>query len=299
MKHRSSATARPGHSEPEFFSAQISTARRFYLDLNPPSTQPLAVVSGGVEHCRGDYHLRRSGFRYLAIEFAAAGSGVLTLAGKRHPFGAGDIFAYGPRIRHEIQSDSSKPLVKYFVDFTGKRARQLLKSPGPAPGTLIQTAAPSDIRRLFDELIDAGLRSSPFAGRICSVIAEHLLLRITETAVAPGTVGTAAFETYQRCHQFIREHYLELQGLTEIAEQCSLDASYLCRLFDRFDYESPYQCLMRLKMLHAAELLQTPGAMVKQVSMKLGFGDPFQFSRAFSRVLGVSPRKFAQMRAVE
>jgi AraC-like DNA-binding protein len=299
MNARSPENIRPDSAEPEYFSAQISNARRFYLDLNPPKAQPFAVVSGGVEHCRGDYHLRRSGFRYLAIEFAAAGSGVLTLAGKRYPFGAGDIFAYGPRVPHEIQSDPAKPLVKYFVDFTGKNARKLMKSPGPAPGTLIQTATPSDIRRLFDELIDAGLRSTPFTGRICSVIAEHLLLRITETAVAPGTVGTAAFETYQRCHQFIREHFLEIQGLTEIAEQCHLDASYLCRLFDRFDYESPYQCLMRLKMLHAAELLQTPGTMVKQVAIKLGFGDPFQFSRAFTRVLGVSPRKFAQMRAVE
>jgi AraC-like DNA-binding protein len=296
MSMQSAGKNPPRTPEPEFFSAQIFTARRFYLDMNPPANQPLAVVSGGVEHVSGDYHLRRSGFRYRAIEFAASGSGVLTLGGKRHPFGAGDIFAYGPRVPHEIQSDPSKPLVKYFVDFTGKRARELMKPPGPAPGTLIQTANPSDIRRLFDELIDAGLRSTPFSARVCSVITEHLLLRITETAVAPGTVGTAAFETYQRCQQFIREHFLTLKGLSEIADRCHLDASYLCRLFDRFDYESPYQCLTRLKMLHAAELLQTPGAMVKQVANELGFGDPFRFSRAFSRVLGVSPRKFVQMR---
>jgi AraC-like DNA-binding protein len=286
-------------TEPAFFSAQISSARRFYLDLNPATSVPLAVVSGGVEHCRGDYRMHRKGFRFPCIEFVAAGAGLLTLGRKTHPLGAGDIFAYGPRVPHDIQSDPDRPLVKYFVDFSGKRARQLLKAPAPAPGVVVQTSAPSDIRRLFEDLIDAGLRSTPFRSRICSVIAEHLLLRISETAVAPGTVGTTAFETYQRCHRYIADHYLQLKGLAEIAEQCQLDGSYLCRLFERFDYESPYQYLTRLKMIHAAEQLQIPGTMVKQIAAQLGCGDPFRFSRTFRRVLGVSPKKFAQLRSVE
>jgi AraC-like DNA-binding protein len=69
-------------------------------------------------------------------------------------------------------------------------------------------------------------------------------------------------------------------------------------LFSRFDYESPYQYLTRLKMIHAAEQLQMPGALVKQVAGQLGFGDPFRFSRTFRRVLGVSPKKFAQLRSL-
>jgi AraC-like DNA-binding protein len=56
---------------------------------------------------------------------------------------------------------------------------------------------------------------------------------------------------------------------------------------------------VRLKMIRATELLQSPGVLVKQVASQLGFGDPFRFSRAFSRVIGVSPRNFIRMRAVE
>jgi AraC-like DNA-binding protein len=283
-------------ANPEYFSAQISRARRFYLDLNASTREPLTVVSGGSEHCRPDYHMYRPDFRYFCVEFVAAGEGSLTLEGKKHTLSAGDIFAYGPRVRHEIQCDQNRPLVKYFVDFVGRSARRLLDSTALPPGTLLQTSHPQVIRQLFEELIAAGLRSTPYQSRICSVVLEHLLLRIAETAVAPGTVGTAAFETYQRCHQFIEDHYLELTGLTEVAEKCHLDAAYLCRLFDRFGHESPYHYLMRLKMMHAAEILQQPGMLVKQVARQLGFGDAFRFSRAFTRVLGVSPKKFAAMR---
>ena len=299
MRHIQPEKSRLPISEPAFFSAQISVARRFYLDPSPRASEPLAVVSGGAEHCRPDYRMQRSGFKYLSIEFVAAGEGSLVLNGKRHAISAGSIFAYGPRIPHDIQSGDNRPLVKYFADFSGTKARRLMKSPAPSPGQMVQTSNPQDIRRLFDDLIEAGLRSTPFRPRICAAIAEHLLLRIAETAVAPGTVGTAAFETYQTCHQFIADHYLELQGLTEIADRCHLDGSYLCRLFDRFDYESPYQYLTRLKMMHAAEQLQIPGVLVKQVASKLGFGDPFRFSRTFTRVLGMSPKKFAQMRSVD
>jgi AraC-like DNA-binding protein len=287
------------HSEPKFFSSQILQARRFYLDLDPPPTQGLSVVSGGIEHCHPDYRISRPGLRYFSVEFVASGEGSLTIKGHKHHLSAGDVFAYGPRVPHDIQCDPDRPLVKYFVDFTGTRARRLLVPPGVKPGERIQTASPPDIRRLFEELIGAGLRSTPFRGRICAAVVEHLLLRLAETAVAPGTVGTAAFETYQRCHDFIAGHFLELSGLSEIAERCQLDAAYLCRLFSRFDYESPYEYLTRLKMFHAAELLQKPGMLVKQVAVQLGFGDPFRFSRTFSRVLGVSPKKFAQLRAVE
>jgi AraC-like DNA-binding protein/quercetin dioxygenase-like cupin family protein len=286
------------NTEPDFFSAQIEKARRFYLDLSPGTAQQLTVVSGGSEHCRPEYHIQRPGLKYLSIEFVAAGEGSLTLIGKKHRLIPGDIFAYGPRVPHDIQCDRNRPLVKYFVDFVGKTAGGLLAPPGPAPGTMVQTAYPQDIRRIFEDLITAGLRPTPFRSRICSSILQHLLLRIAETAVAPGAAGSPAFETYQRCHQFISEHYLDLSGLTEIAGQCQVDPAYLCRLFGRFDYESPYQYLTRLKMIHAAEQLQIPGVLVKQVARRLGFSDPFQFSRTFTRVLGVSPKKFAQLRAL-
>ena len=290
-------TSSPANSpDPAFFSTQISHARRFYLDPSPRPSAALAVVSGGVEHCRPDYHMQRPGFAYLSIEFVAAGEGSISLKGKSRRLSAGDIFAYGPRIPQDIHSDPQRPLIKYFVDFTGRKARTLLNPPGPAPGKLVQTSHPHDIRRLFDELIDAGLRSTPFRTDICAAILQHLLLRIAETSVPPGTASTAAFETYQRCHQFIQNHYLELRGLAEIAARCRLDASYLCRLFDRFDYESPYQYLTRLKMIYAAEQLQMPGTLVKQVAGKLGFMDPFNFSRTFTRVLGLSPNKFVQLR---
>jgi AraC-like DNA-binding protein len=67
-------------------------------------------------------------------------------------------------------------------------------------------------------------------------------------------------------------------------------------LFRRYDHQTPYQFLLRLKMNHAAERLQSPGTLVKQVAEETGFADPFHFSRMFKSVLGLSPDAFRGIR---
>jgi AraC-like DNA-binding protein len=48
-------------------------------------------------------------------------------------------------------------------------------------------------------------------------------------------------------------------------------------------------------MRHAAQRLQAPGMLAKQVAAEMGFSDPFQFSRTIRRIIGVSPRQFMHM----
>jgi AraC-like DNA-binding protein len=51
---------------------------------------------------------------------------------------------------------------------------------------------------------------------------------------------------------------------------------------------------MRREMHVAAQRLQDSDALIKQVSARLGFTDPFHFSRTFKRVFGLSPEAFRQ-----
>ena len=72
--------------------------------------------------------------------------------------------------------------------------------------------------------------------------------------------------------------------------------AYLCRLFRRYDHQSPYLFLTRLKMNEAASQLQQPGALVKNVAADLGFSNPFHFSRVFKSIFGVAPGAFRNLR---
>ena len=87
-----------------------------------------------------------------------------------------------------------------------------------------------------------------------------------------------------------------MQSLDEIAKESFVDKTYVCRLFQRFDQQTPYQYLTRLKMNKAAELLEDSTMLIKEISAAFGYDDPFHFSRIFKNVLGISPKEFRRLR---
>jgi AraC-like DNA-binding protein len=149
---------------------------------------------------------------------------------------------------------------------------------------------------LFDELIRSGMHAGRGAEGLCAKLLECLALRIAGANAPLAGAETLAFSTYQQCRRHIERHFLRLRTLDQIAAECHANASYLCRLFKRYDHQSPYQYLLRLKMNHAAEQLQQAGVLVKQVAEEAGFSDPFHFSRVFKKILDVSPAVFRSLR---
>jgi AraC-like DNA-binding protein len=281
---------------PDFFSSQVLEANRFYLDSGERTGRPFAVVCGGCEHCEPDYKINRTDFPFCSIEFVARGKGTLTIEDRTIPLSAGMVFTYGPGIAHVIAANVDDPMVKYFVDLTGRKAYDLLCEHGLAPGAVLQVVSPAAILRIFDDLIINGAGGSRYRHRVCATLIELLVLKVAEGGAAEKGCQTGAFTTYQTCREFIRDHCLKLWTLDEIAEVCRVNKAYLCRLFKRFDSQSPYQYLMQLKMGEAARRLQGGESLVKQVGFDLGFEDPFHFCRAFKSVFGLSPAVFKRLR---
>jgi AraC-like DNA-binding protein len=281
---------------PAFFSPQVASARRFYLDLRPPRGAALAVVCGGVETTTPDYAIHRRTFPYHSIEYVVRGRGRVRLQGRADVLQPGRVFAYGPGVAQDIEPDPREPLVKYFVDFAGAGAVPLLESCGLAPGTIAQVFPPTELQTVFDELIHCGERGTRFSGELCVRLLQCLALKVAEARAPLAGAETLAFATYQEAREYLQRHFLRLRTLEQVSAECHVNGAYLCRLFRRYDHPSPYQYLLRLKMQHAAALLRQPGALVKQVAEAVGFADPFHFSRAFKAVLGLSPDRFRRLR---
>lgn len=279
-----------GVHEPGYFSAQVTSARRFYLRVHPAGPQGFSVAGGGVEHCRPDYVIDRAGFAHTVVEFVARGTGALTLGGVTHALYPGTVFTYGRNQPHRIASDGQVPLIKYFVIVGGAAFRSLLERCRLAPGTVARVHHPDQIRQVFDDLIRHGLGDHADRDLMCAMAGQYLIMKMGDLAVPEGEAESRAFATYQRCRQHIEDHYRATRSIKEVAAACHVDAAYLCRLFQRFGREQPARYLQHLRLGHAAELLHTTDLLVKEVAGRLGYSDPFNFSRAFRRAFGVPPK---------
>jgi AraC-like DNA-binding protein len=284
----------PAHRRPlpAFVSRQVVTARRYFLDLRPAHRGPLTVVCGGEERVRGDYVVVRDDFSYCCVEFVAAGRGTLTLDGHHSPLAAGTVFSYGPGIPHAIRTDRRQRLRKYYVDFVGRDATRLLRAARLAPGTHATVGRPREIRAIFDLLQQCGLAHSAHSQALCSQLLGVLLTKIQELAQPSDTPDGVAFATFERFQQFLARERERLVSVEQAAGEFGISTAYACRLFRRYGTTSPYQELLRQRMTLAADLLTHDRLQVQQTAARLGFADPSQFSRAFKRVAGISPRAF-------
>lgn len=282
---------------PPFISQQVTDARRFYLNLNPWTRRELTVVCGGWEQCAADYAINRRAFPYYSIEFVASGRGELELGNERHVLAPGVAFAYGPDIPHAIRSSRTERLHKYFVDFTGLRAKEFLGRFNIAPGKVLQTGFPTETQQAFDTMINAALSYDRFAERAARLLLELILIWLRRGVRADVGSSERAAAVFDRCRQYVLTHFRTLHTVEEAAIACHIDVSYMTRLFRRFQDETPYRYLQRLQVQWAAERLQSSGCLVKSIASELNV-DQFQFSRAFKRVYGISPSSFiAQRRA--
>jgi AraC-like DNA-binding protein len=151
-------------------------------------------------------------------------------------------------------------------------------------------AAHAEIRSVFEDVMREGQRTGDLAQAICAQLFELLLLKI-EDAAQVGVHGDPAQENFQRCKALIDAEAERLHTLREIAAEAGLEESSVCRLFRRFQGTSPYQYLLRRKMNLAAAFLVESGGLVKEAAQRVGFADPYHFSRCFKAVHGVSPKE--------
>lgn len=277
-------------------SKQVSGSRYFFLGLRPGSGGPLAL--GGREHCNPDYAIDRTSYGYHVLEYVAAGTGTVTLNGVRHELAPGSVFACTPTTACTMRTNPQDPMVKYFVCLSGQRAPRLLARAALAPGQMRRVSAHGEIRGLFEDLIREGRHAGTHTREICELLVELLALKLAATAEeeAGAAAGGLARENFLRCKALIDAQAERLVTLEDIAAAAGLDTSSICRLFRRFQGTSPYQYLLRRKMNLAAEFLVETGGLVKEAALRVGFADPYHFSRCFKAIHGVPPKSMQKHR---
>ena len=89
-------------------------------------------------------------------------------------------------------------------------------------------------------------------------------------------------------HENIEKHIT----LAQIAGYVGYSTSHFSHLFQQETGESPLSYLNRIKVDEAARLLTTTDMKINQICYKVGFDDPYYFSRLFSKLMGLSPRNY-------
>ncbi|MDR1771957.1 MAG: response regulator [Hungatella sp.] len=90
---------------------------------------------------------------------------------------------------------------------------------------------------------------------------------------------------------YIKEHYMEKLTLADVAEALNISSGHLSNTFKKLTGSTLSDYIAQVKIQHAMELIDTHQYLMYEISDKLGFDNPYYFSKVFKKVTGISPRE--------
>ena len=95
---------------------------------------------------------------------------------------------------------------------------------------------------------------------------------------------------------YLQENYDKTVDFSALADSLAVSAPYLSKVFHEQAGTSPSKYLTDIRMREARKLLMDTGLTVQEIAARVGYPDPFHFSRSFKKTVGVSPAQFREER---
>jgi AraC-like DNA-binding protein len=95
---------------------------------------------------------------------------------------------------------------------------------------------------------------------------------------------------------YIRENLHRPINRQDLAAQINVTPAYVNMIFKRELGTTPSALINRERMIVAYHLISDQGLLVQEAAHRVGFEDPFYFSRVFHHIMGIAPSKVAQDR---
>ncbi len=121
---------------------------------------------------------------------------------------------------------------------------------------------------------------------------NHEMIRGFAQQVAQCKKNPNVSETIQRCCNYIRSHYMEPLGLSDISAALGYADYYLSRKFykEMGLYLSDY--INEVRLGHAKTMLATTNMSLEAISEKLNYSSRNYFSKVFRKHFGISPSEY-------
>ena len=242
---------------------------------------------GFYPHASGHQMMRQRHEDSLVI-YCVEGAGTCHVDGNRHPVAAGHWLVLPAGQGHRYQADAQQPWSIFWMHLGGDALRHWLArftGNGPVTRVGLHEALVHDFRALLDSTASGyGEDNLLLAASLC----QHLL------ATANLLAGRSQEEDrLTRLHAFMDTHLDARLTLGDLQDAFGGRSRYqFIREYKRRTGQTPVQAYLHRKMAHACYLLETGDRTVAHIASQLGFDDPYYFSRAFTRVVGVSPARY-------
>lgn len=259
-------------------------------EVGPGSPYPPAATSHPAEH--RSVATGRTVGEYQLV-YVTRGKGDLRTASLESPLSVapGDVILVFPGVHHSYRPDPAVGWTERWVGFKGPWADALRREGLINPSRpLYSPGLDGEVLDLFEELFAILAEQRPFYQARAASVVMRLLAEILGKSRDSEQEDDAA-RLVSRAKFLMAEKVYGSLSVDGVGEELGVAHVRFYGVFKSYTGLTPYQYFIQLKIHKAKELL-SGGATVKEAAFRLGFDDPYYFSRLFKKKAGVAPREW-------
>ena len=232
----------------------------------------------------------------------------LTYNGREIRLRAGDLYIYSPGMAVTVNAISDDyrgiclladesatletPEVRDMISLAYKPVMQLNEPKLTLPA---ETAASFEAR--MREIIAYLHSDHLYKQQILRMLYAVFLLdlhNIKEKVEAHGHIPHRMEEIFIGFNRLLPQHFAEHHDIGFYANELTITPDYLSRIVKRVSGRTVVDYINQMLVMEAAFLLRTSQLSISQIADRLRFADLPSFSKFFSRLKGMSPRKYRE-----
>ena len=225
---------------------------------------------GYYPHAMYHYRERPEGVAQYILIYCVKGSGWYEVEGKRHTIGCNQFVIIPKGKPHVYASNNQDPWTIYWMHFTGQMAHCFGEN----------HLEPKEIVPGSNSRIN--LRNDVF---------EDIFLTLSDNySLENLRYASSLLYTFLASLCYLKQfrHY------NAQCDYIGYSVSQFSLIFRKSIGQSPLNYFNRLKVNRACQLLGTTDLKINQICTMVGIDDSYYFSRVFTMIVGVSPKKYRQ-----
>jgi AraC-like DNA-binding protein len=252
---------------------------------------------GYYPRAKDHYTYRKKGLPENFIFYCVDGHGWYKIGDQRFEVGPNEFFILPQNVEHAYGSDENHPWTIYWIHFGGDSLKELNEV------QVIQKhfkpfyiRNSEDILSIFSKIFKTlelgySIDNLLFANMCLS----HFLTLFIYNSRHYTTPASDKTDCVDNAILYMQEHINENISLNELSTRYNYSVSRFSNLFKQKTGYAPIDYFMQMKMQKACQHLDLTNRSIKDIAFSMGFDDPYYFSKRFSTMIGVSPKKYRSL----
>lgn len=287
----------------------MTTSRKFTDDITEkdPSTwnssanhfrnSDLELVYYGYEDCLPNKSWGPGTKGHYKVHYIKSGTGTITYKNQVITMHGGQCFVLYPDTYVYYESSAHDPLHYYWVAFDGANAKYYFQRAQITEDDLvIDVFDEPAMKAAFNKLMSINLERPSKDLEFISVLYSILSALMPEDSpqIASDVVDMDKNASYyiKKSLNCIHGHYAEDISISEIADNLAIDRKYFAKIFKEQLRMPPSTYLANFRLSQACTLLELSDLSIYEIAEKVGYDNPFSFTRAFKRVYDIAPTTY-------